>query len=79
MLPKMTPVSVEETYKSRQPIRSSPFAGEKQSTDFNSRFDTLETMRSDGVYAWAFDQFEITQSGEVQTEVLESIGSLVDQ
>lgn len=66
MLPKMTPVSVEETYGSEQPISSGTlFANEKHSADFDGCFDTLEAMGPDGVYTWVFDQFEITQSGKV--------------
>lgn len=44
---------------------------------FDGRFYTLETMRSDRVYGGTFDDFKISESGEIETEILESVSCLI--
>ena len=42
-------------------------------------FDTLEPMRGDSIHRRSFDDLEVTQSREIEAEVLECVGRLVDE
>ena len=47
--------------------------------DLDSGFDALEPMRRNRIHRRPFDDLEVTQSSEIKAEVLECIGSLVDE
>jgi hypothetical protein len=47
--------------------------------DFDGRFYALEPMRSDGIHRRSFDDFQISESGEIETKVLEGVSCLVNE
>ncbi len=74
ILPKITPVSVEETWnQSDQPETL------RIGTDLDGGLDALEAMGSNRMHRRSFDNLEIAESGEVQAKILKSVRSLVDQ
>lgn len=42
-------------------------------------FDTLETVRREGIHSGSFYNFQISQGRKIQAEVLESVGGLIYQ
>ena len=74
MLPKMTPVSVEETFEESLAVKDEKW---KISPNLDCGLDALETVRRDSICRWALDEFEIAQGGKVQAQVLQRVGGLV--
>lgn len=46
--------------------------------DLDGRFDGVEGVRTEGVGCWTFDEFEVSEGGELDREVLEGFRGLVD-
>jgi len=82
MLPKMTPVSVDETYGASKGERVN-FALAKRSersvkTHLDGSLDALEAMRTKSMGRWPFDELEVSEGGELDGEVLERLVGLID-
>ena len=77
-------MDIIQNHTSLRHVRSFPQDTSKDNTSFRRRhldsgFDTLETVWCKGINSWSFNNFQIAEGSEIQTEVLEGIGWLIDK
>jgi hypothetical protein len=76
IVPKITPVSVEETWVCCYTCHWKRVA---QSPNLDRRLDALEVVGRDGIDSRPLHDLQIAQHSEVQAEVLQRVGRLVDE
>jgi hypothetical protein len=76
MVPKMTPVSVEETWRTVSKLLLQVVA---ESYNLDSSFDTLEAARRNCVNGWPLHNLQVTKYSKVKAKVLQCVGCLVDE
>lgn len=77
-------MDIVQDYTRLRHIGTFPQNASKDDTGFcwrylNGGFDTLESMRSDGIDCRSLDDLQVTQGCEIQAQILQGIAGLVDK